>query len=145
MNLNPSCVASINNDELEMAKVVWMSGIEYVSGALCKCGKKGQHTHDKMLLATHRRAATTNPDCNRLYVRSQVTRKTAPSADELFARIRFSAVAQMVNDRRKDLTQISRDQQAFIAQRDSAYGLKTMKAWYWKVCGDEYDAQHPRG
>jgi len=54
-------------------------------------------------------------------------------------------VAQMVNDRRKDLTQISRDQQAFIAQRDSAYGLKTMKAWYWKVCGDEYDAQHPRG
>ena len=128
-----------------MAKVVWMSGIEYVSGALCKCGKKGQHTHDKMLLATHRRAATTNPDCNRLYVRSQVTRKTAPSADELFARIRFSAVAQMVNDRRKDLTQISRDQQAFIAQRDSAYGLKTMKAWYWKVCGDEYDAQHPRG
>ena len=75
MNLNPSCVASINNDELEMAKVVWMSGIEYVSGALCKCGKKSQHTHDKMLLATHRRAATTNPDCNRLYVRSQVTRK----------------------------------------------------------------------
>ena len=128
-----------------MAKVVWMSGIEYVSGALCKCGKKGQHTHDKMLLATHRRAATTSPYCNRLYVRSQVTRKTAPSADELFARIRFSAVAQMVNDRRKDLTQISRDQQAFIAQRDSAYGLKTMKAWYWKVCGDEYDAQHPRG
>ena len=61
MNLNPSCVASINKDELEMAKVVWMSGIEYVSGALCKCGKKGQHTHDKMLLATHRRAATTNP------------------------------------------------------------------------------------
>lgn len=128
-----------------MAKVVWMSGIEYVSGALCKCGKKGQHTHDKMLLATHRRAATTSPYCNRLYVRSQVTRKTAPSADELFARIRFSAVAQMVNDRRKDLTQITRDQQAFIAQRDSAYGKKTMKAWYWMVCGDEYDAQHPRG
>ena len=39
----------------------------------------------------------------------------------------------------KDLTQITRDQQAFIAQRDSAYGKKTMKAWYWKVCGEEYD------
>ena len=127
-----------------MAKVVWMSGIEYVSGALCKCGKKGQHTHDKMLLATHRRAATTNPDCNRLYVRSQVTRKTALTEDELFARIRFSTVAQMVDTRRKDLTQITRDQQAFIAQRDSAYGKKTMKAWYWKVCGDQYDAEHPR-
>ena len=82
-----------------MAKVVWMSGIEYVSGALCKCGKKGQHTHDKMLLATHRRAATTNPDCNRLYVRSQVTRKTAPSADELYARVRFTAIAAMVRTR----------------------------------------------
>ncbi len=128
-----------------MAKVVWMSGIEYVSGALCKCGKKGQHTHDKMLLATHRRAATTSPYCNRLYVRSQITRKTAPTEDELFARIRFSTVAQMVDTRRKDLTQITRDQQAFIAQRDSAYGKKTMKAWYWKVCGDQYDTEHPRG
>ena len=145
MNLNPSCVASINNDELEMAKVVWMSGIEYVSGALCKCGKKGQHTHDKMLLATHRRAATTNPDCNRLYVRSQVTRKTAPSADELYARVRFTAVAAMVRTRSRDLSKISQDQMAFVAQRDSAYGVKTMKAWYWKVCGQEYDAQHPRG
>ena len=114
-----------------MAKVVWMSGIEYVSGALCKCGKKGQHTHDKMLLATHRRAATTNPDCNRLYVRSQVTRKTAPSADELYARVRFTAITQ--------------DQMAFIAQKDLAGGKKTMKAWYWMTCGNEYDAQHPRG
>lgn len=128
-----------------MAKVVWMSGIEYVSGALCKCGKKGQHTHDKMLLATHRRAATTNPYCNRLYVRSQVTRKTAPSADELFARVRFTAVAAMVRERSRDLSKISQDQMAFVAQRDSAYGVKTMKAWYWKVCGQEYDAQHPRG
>ena len=145
MNLNPSCVASINNDELEMAKVVWMSGIEYVSGALCKCGKKGQHTHDKMLLATHRRAATTNPDCNRLYVRSQVTRKTAPTEDELFARIRFTAVAAMVRTRSRDLSKISQDQMAFIAQKDLAGGKKTMKAWYWMTCGNEYDAQHPRG
>ena len=145
MNLNPSCVASINKDELEMAKVVWMSGIEYVSGALCKCGKKGQHTHDKMLLATHRRAATTNPDCNRLYVRAQITRSTAPTEDELFARIRFTAVAQMVRTRSRDLSKISQDQMAFIAQKDLAGGKKTMKAWYWMTCGNEYDAQHPRG
>ena len=110
-----------------MAKVVWMAGIEYVSGALCKCGKKGQHTHDKMLLATHRRAATTNPDCNRLYVRSQVTRKTAPTEDELFARIRFTAVAAMVRTRSRDLSKISQDQMAFIAQKDLAGGKKTMK------------------
>ena len=127
-----------------MAKVVWMSGIEYVSGALCKCGKKGQHTHDKMLLATHRRAATTNPNCNRLYVREQITRSTVPSTRELYARVRFAAVAEMVRQRSMDLSKISQDQQAFLAQRNNPYGKKTMKSWYWKVCGQEYDAQHPR-
>ena len=128
-----------------MAKVVWMSGIEYVSGALCKCGKKGQHTHDKMWLATHRSAATTSPYCNRLYVRSQITRKTAPGEDELMARIRFTAVAQMVRTRSRDLSKISQDQRSFLAQKDLAGGKKTMKAWYWMVCGDQYDAEHPRG
>ena len=127
-----------------MAKVVWMSGIEYVSGALCKCGKKGQHTHDKMLLATHRRAATTNPDCNRLYVRSQVTRNTALTEDELFARVRFTAVAAMVRTRSRDLSKITQDQIDFLAQRNNPRGKKTMKAYYWYICGLEYDAQHPR-
>ena len=127
-----------------MAKVVWMSGIEYVSGALCKCGKKGQHTHDKMLLATHRRAATTNPDCNRLYVRSQVTRKTAPSADELYARVRFTAVAAMVRTRSRDLSKITQDQMDFMAQRNNPRGIKTMKAYYWYICGLEWDSAHPR-
>ena len=127
-----------------MAKVVWMSGIEYVSGALCKCGKKGQHTHDKMLLATHRRAATTNPDCNRLYVRSQVTRNTALTEDELFARVRFTAVAAMVRTRSRDLSKITQDQIDFLAQRNNPRGKKTMKAYYWYICGREYDAQHPR-
>ena len=52
-----------------MAKVVWQSGIEYVSGALCKCGKKEPHKHGRMLLATHRKAATTSDSCNRIYLR----------------------------------------------------------------------------
>ena len=30
----------------------------------------------------------------------------------------------------------------FFAKRDTAGGKKTMKAYLWKVCGDEYDAQH---
>ena len=37
------------------------------------------------------------------------------------------------------------DQQAFVAQRDTAGGKTTMKAYLWKVCGDEYDAQHSNG
>ena len=98
-----------------------------------------------MLLATHRVAATENPNCNRLYLRKKTERSTSPGANELFARVRFTAVAAAVSTRSKDLSQITRDQQAFIAQKDLAGGKKTMKAWYWMTCGNEYDAQHPRG
>ena len=68
-----------------MAKVKWSAGIEYVSGALCKCGKHGHHRHTRMLLATHRIAATTATNCNNVYLRDDIERTTAPSADELFA------------------------------------------------------------
>ena len=134
-----------NNQNLnEMAKVVWIAGIQYVSGALCKCGKKGPHTHEKMLLATHRKAATTNPDCNRLYVRDEYHRSTAPSADELWARQRFTGIAELVRTRRMDLSKITQDQMNFLAQRDTPGGKKTMKSYYWKICGQEWDSEHPR-
>ena len=128
-----------------MAKVEWSAGIDSVSGALSKPGKNGQHSCAKMLLGTHRVAATESSDCNRLYLRKKIKRSTSPTEDELFARMRFSTVAQMVNTRKKDLTKITADQQAFLAQKDTAQGKKTMKAYYWMVCGDEYDTEHPRG
>ena len=34
------------------------------------------------------------------------------------------------------------DQAAFNAQKDLATGKKTMNAWYWKVCGQEWDASN---
>ena len=128
-----------------MAHVEWSAGIDSVSGALSKPGKNGQHRCAKMLLGTHRVAPTESNQCNRLYLRKKTTRSTPPGEDELFARIRFAAVAQAVNDRKKDLTKITADQQAFLAQKDLAGGKKTMKAWYWMVEGDIYDAAHPRG
>ena len=97
-----------------------------------------------MLLGTHRVAATESKDCNRLYLRKKVHRSTSPTEDELFARMRFSTVAQLVNERRKDLTKITADMQAFRAQKDNPGGKKTMKAWYWMVVGDAYDQEHPR-
>ena len=127
-----------------MAKVEWSAGIDSVSGALSKPSKSGQHSCAKMLLGTHRVAPTESNKCNRLYLRKKTQRSTSPGANELFARIRFTAVRQMVDDRSKDLTKITVDQQNFLAQKDSAEGKKTMKAYYWKICGDEYDAQHPR-
>ncbi len=125
-----------------MAKVNWSAGIDSVSGALAKPTKNGHHNCEKMLLGTHRVAATTSDTCNRVYIRRKVQRSTTPKAKELAARSRFTEVAAAVRLRSKDLMQIAADQAAFLAQKDTAGGIKTMKAWYWKVCGEEYDAQH---
>ena len=128
-----------------MAKVEWSPGIEHVSGALAKPGSNPQHSCTHMLLGTHRRAATTSDACNRLYMRKKVQRSTYPSVDEIEARERFASVARMVNTRRKDLSKITQDQINFLNQRNNAGGCKTMRKYYWRICGQEYDAQHPQG
>ena len=128
-----------------MAKVEWSAGIDSVSGALAKPGNNPQHSCQKMLLGTHRTAATTNPNCNRLFLRKQVKRSTMPSSAELDVRERFAAVSAAVAERRKDLTKITTDQVAFKAQKDTPGGCRTMTKYLWKVEGDAYDAEHPRG
>ena len=45
--------------------------------------------------------------------------------------------------RSMDLSKITQDQMNFIAQRNNPGGKKTMKAYYWYICGQEWDAQHP--
>ena len=122
-----------------MAHVEWSAGIDSVSGALSKPGKNPQHSCNKMLLGTHRVAPTESNQCNRLYLRKKTVRTTPITPDEAAARLRFSTVAAMVKQRKGDLTKIAADQQAFIAQKDLADGKKTLKAYYWKICGDAYD------
>lgn len=126
-----------------MAKVVWQAGIEYVSGAVCKCGKKEPHKHGRMLLATHRRAATTCDTCNRIYLRDEKNFTKSNSENAVCARSRFQSIAAMVRQRSRDLSKISQDQMNFLAQRNQPGGKKTMRSYYWKICGQEYDAQHP--
>ena len=100
-----------------MAKVVWGAGIDHVSGALSKPSKNSQHSCEKMLLATHRTAATMSKDCNRLYLR-EVTKRTTPvTADEQVVRNRFAQVARAVNQRRNDLSKIAGDLAGFNAQK----------------------------
>ena len=122
-----------------MAKVEWSAGIDSVSGALSKPGKNGQHSCAKMLLGTHRVAATESKDCNRLYLRKKTQRSTSPGANELFARVRFTAVAAAVSTRSKDLSKITQDQQAFIAQKDTAGGKTTMRSYLWSLESAAYD------
>ena len=129
-----------------MAKVEFADMFKTVSGAVTKINKKSPHAKDqKMVLCTHRTAATTNVGgCNRIYLRglSSVTRTTAPSQRELAARLRFATVAAAVKTRSQDLNYINTDQAAFLAQKDLPTGKKTLKAYLWSVCGDAYDAQH---
>ena len=131
-----------------MAKVEYADAIKTVSGALTKINKKSPHAADqKMVLATHRVAPSTSPDCSRLYIRglSAVSRSTQPTSKELAVRARFAAVRAMVAERADDLSHISSDQAAFIAQKDTAGGKKTMRAYLWMVCGAAYDAEHSNG
>lgn len=128
-----------------MAKATYADLVKTVSGALTKINKKSEHAEDqKMVLATHRVAPTQSKSCSRIYLRglSAVTRTTEPSSEELQRRSRFIEVAALVKTRANDLNRITADQAAFIAQKDSPTGKKTMKAYLWKVCGDEYDQLH---
>ena len=127
-----------------MAVVKWMKGIEFVSGLLSKRPKKGapHSEHSNALLATHRVAPTTNPDCTRIYAVGEYNRSTEPSAKELGLRERFTQVRAMVYARSRDLMKISQDQIDFKAQKDLPGGKKTMNAYLWLVCGREYDQEH---
>ena len=123
---------------------VGAAGIEYIQGAMKKPKKMNGHNHGNYLVMTHRSAPTENPNCQRIYsfASDRYERTTQPSGDELKIRERFAAVAAMVKARKGDLSQISTDQENFLAQKDTAGGKKTMRAYLWLVCGQEYDAQH---
>ena len=122
-----------------MAKVEWSAGIDSVSGALSKPGKNGQHSCSKMLLGTHRVAATENPNCNRVYIRKKTKRSTPVTVREQLARTRFLNVQAAVKARAKNLSTLTDDQAAFKLQKDTANGKKTMRSYIWSLESAAYD------
>ena len=127
-----------------MGKVTYSPGIQYVKGSLSKPKKVDGHNHGDYLIGTHREAATTNPNCTRIYIRKAdaYQRSTPVTDNEQQARSRFQSVAAAVRTRAKNLSTLTSDQEAFEAQKGLANGKKTFKAYLWKVCGEAYDAQH---
>ena len=127
-----------------MGKVTYSPGIQYVKGSLAKPKKVDGHNHGDYLIGTHREAATTNPNCTRIYIRkADAYQRTTPISDrEQAARSRFQSVAAAVKVRSKNLNTLTTDQAAFEEQKNEANGKKTFKAYLWKVCGDAYDQQH---
>ena len=131
-----------------MAKAkVGAAGIEYIQGAMKRPKKVNGHNHGNYMVMTHRSAPTQNPNCQRIYTfdADRYDRTTPISADEAAARLRFSTVSAMVKQRKADLTKIASDQAAFLEQKDTAGGKKTLKAYYWKICGDAYDESLANG
>ena len=126
-----------------MAKTTYAPMFETVSGALNKINKKSPHAADqKMVLATHRKAPTTSPDCSRVYLRglSSVTRSTPVTAKETTIRTKFAAVSTAVSARLQDPTKQEADLAAFKAQKDAPNGKKTMKSYLWSLESQAYDA-----
>ena len=135
------------DSQRDMAKATYAPMFQTVSGALNKINKKSPHAGDqKMVLTTHRKAATTSPDCSRVYLRglSSITRSTPPSTDELWVRTRFAEVSAAVAARKKDLSKINADKAAFLAQKDEPGGKKTMLSYLWSLEKATYDQAHPR-
>ena len=129
-----------------MGIVKYSPGIEYVKGSLAKPKKQDGHNHGDYLIGTHREAPTTSTECTRMYIRKGNTYDYPMAQTELAinARNRFTAISQAIKARKRDLSRLTDDQVAFLAQRDLPNGKKTMLAWYWMVEGDAYDQQHPR-
>ena len=128
-----------------MAKATYAPMFETVSGALNKIDKKSPHAADqKMVLATHRKAPTTSPDCSRVYLRDlkSVTRTTPVTAKETGIRTKFAVVSAAVNTRLNDPTKQAADEAAFKAQKDTANGKKTMRSYLWSLESAAYDAQN---
>ena len=96
------------------------AGIETISGALKRPKKQDGHNHGNYLVTTHRTAASSNPNCQRIYSfeADRYKRSTPLTSKELDARARFAAVAAAVKARKSDLNKITTDQQNFAAQKD---------------------------
>jgi hypothetical protein len=126
---------------------VGAGGIEHIQGALKRPKKVNGHNHGNYVVMTHRTAETENPNCQRVYTfdSDRYKRSTPVTTKEMRLRVRFAAVAAAVAARKDSLEYASSDQAAFLAQKDSANGKKTMKSYLWSVCGAAYDAQHPQG
>ncbi len=121
-----SCI-TLKMEDKTMGKPVFLDPIDYISG---KISRKYRTIYNR------------RKDNDRRYTQVRGERTTQPSTKELKLRERFTAVAAMVRARKIDLSKIVTDQENFLAQKDLATGAKTMKAYLWRVCGQEYDAEH---
>jgi hypothetical protein len=113
-----------------MAKAtVGAAGIETISGALKRPKKQNGHNHGNYLVMTHRKAASTDPNCQRIYsfAADRYDRSTPLTPEETAVRSKFTAVSRATSTRLKDPSQMAQDQAAFKAQTR----YKTLRQYVW--------------
>ena len=69
-------------------------------------------------------------------------RSTPVSRDELAKRERFAEVSRAVATRATNLSTLTTDQQAYLAQKDLPNGKKSFKKYLWSLELATYDAAH---
>ena len=119
-----------------MAQVSYATGIDTVSGSLAKPSQKDGHKCGTYLIGTHRVAETSNKEgCSRLYIRKSnaYDRSTPVSDHEIEIRTLFTERQEWVVARAKNLSTLSQDQVAYLAQKDQPGGAKTWKSYLWKL------------
>ena len=106
-----------------------------LSGAVKKPKKKEGHSCGEYIVVTHRKAETTNPNCQRVMLKDvdAYKRSTPVSADEIEIRSLVSRRQAWVVARSKSLTTLTQDQLAYQAQKDEPGGLTTWKAYLWSL------------
>ena len=118
-----------------MAQVSYATGIDTVKGSLAKPSQKDGHKCGTYLIGTHREAESTQEGCSRLYIRkaNAYNRSTPVSDHEIEIRTLFTERLEWVNARAKNLSTLSQDQVAYLAQKDQPGGAKTWKSYLWKL------------
>ena len=122
-----------------MGKITYAPGISTVSGSLARPKKMDGHNHGDYVIATHRTAPTTNPNCNRIYLRkpdTYVRDTNSYSAHELELQQRLTTASRNTHTRMANLSTIEADTAAFKAQKDKPGGKKT---FYQYIFNLEYD------
>ncbi len=112
-----------------MGVIKFLDPVDYISG---KIGKKTRTIYYYRALSDRR------------YTSLRSKRTTPLTENEQWARNRFAEVAAAIKARKRDLTKLTTDQQNFLAQRNAPNGKKTMQAYYWLICGQEWDEENPR-
>lgn len=110
-----------------MGKVFFLDPVDYISG---KISQKFRTIYNRRRVSDRR------------YTQVRGDRTTPESSDELNRRAKFTVVRQAAQNRSMDLSHLTQDQMAFLAERKakgSAFRYSTYRGWLFGKAWSYYD------